>query len=117
MAEDIPLGVRRIVYARDSYKCRWCGRMNVGIDLHHVIYRSGGGTHVPENLISLCREHHNLAHSSKTDYQQLLLDVLGMEPNVTVMQLMRWREAEAKPTEQISPGQPEGRVRRFLDLD
>lgn len=103
-------------YERDQYKCRWCGRMNVGIDLHHVIYRSGGGQHVPDNLISLCRDHHNMAHSSKISYQQLLLDVLAMEPNITVMQVMRWREKDTEP-KPLSTGKPEGRVRRFLNLE
>lgn len=117
MADDIPLAVRKICYERDGYKCRWCGRANVGIDLHHVVYRSGGGQHVPENLISLCREHHNQAHSSKDRYQQVLLDVLAMEPNVTVVQVLRWRAAEASKPRPLSTGHMEGRVRRMLHLE
>lgn len=128
MAEDIPTTVRKICYERDGYRCRWCGRMDVGIDLHHVVYRSSGGRHVPENLISLCREHHNLAHSSKDQYQEILLDVLAQDQKVTVNQVMRWRDTEMarqawkfvrdnniKPTP-LSTGEPEGRVRRMLDL-
>lgn len=92
MAEDIPRDVRARVYKRDGYKCRWCGRMNTGIDLHHILYRSSGGQHLDDNLISLCRQDHNLMHSSKQQYQPVLLDLVAQDPNVTGMQLLRWQK-------------------------
>lgn len=117
MAEDIPLAVRKIVYERDAYKCRWCGRQNgVSIHLHHIVYRSGGGQHVPENLISLCYEHHAEAHSSKNDYQHLLLDLVQEEPNVTMFQLMRWRKRPDVQIE-VDPDEGTGPVGRFLAID
>lgn len=91
MAEDIPPEIRRVVYRRDNGKCRWCGRTNAGIHLHHVIYRSTGGKHLPENLISLCGEHHALVHSDKPFYQPLLLELLQLEPSIIGYQLIRWK--------------------------
>jgi len=40
-----------------------CGK--VAIDLHHVIFKSKGGTDHYTNLIPLCRECHEKAHSNK----------------------------------------------------
>jgi len=53
---------RRIVHARDR-GCRFpgCGS-RVFVDVHHVRFRSRGGSHDPENLIELCWFHHRLVH-------------------------------------------------------
>lgn len=100
MASDIPVSVRRIVYKRDEYRCRWCGRSNAGIDLHHINYRSSGGKHTPENLISLCREHHSMAHSNKGYYPELLTELVT-NLATTGLQLLRWKARQAKP---VGPG-------------
>ena len=34
-----------------------------GLDAHHIDTRGSGGDDVVENLITLCRKHHNLAHA------------------------------------------------------
>lgn len=96
MAEDIPLEIRRAVHFRDQGKCRWCGRTNAGLHLHHVVYRSSGGRHLVENLISLCGEHHALVHSDKPLYQPLLLELLQLEPSTIGYQLVRWRANEER---------------------
>lgn len=124
MAEDIPLEVRRAVHDRDGRKCRWCGRTNAGIDLHHVTYRSSGGKHTLENLISLCREHHSLAHSDKPFYQPLLMELVELEPSIIGYQLMRWKanDEQQKATEPLTgDGSDErpnsGGVGRLIQLD
>jgi hypothetical protein len=35
----------------------------VGVDIHHIASRGSGGDDTMENLICLCRKHHNLAHA------------------------------------------------------
>ena len=44
---------RRAVFARDGYKCQYCGRPADSID--HVVPRSRGGEHVWENVAAACR--------------------------------------------------------------
>jgi len=44
---------RRAVFARDGYKCQYCGRPADSID--HVMPRSRGGMHVWENVTAACR--------------------------------------------------------------
>jgi 5-methylcytosine-specific restriction endonuclease McrA len=44
---------RRAVFARDGYKCQYCGKPADSID--HVMPRSRGGEHVWENVAAACR--------------------------------------------------------------
>lgn len=88
MKADIPLATRRLVLDRDRHRCRWCGVTNARLDLHHINYRSAGGDHSPSNLISLCRKHHELVHTNKNVYPELLFDLLR-EPGITGLQLSR----------------------------
>lgn len=44
---------RRAVFARDDYRCQYCGRRADSID--HVLPRSRGGPHTWENVAAACR--------------------------------------------------------------
>jgi 5-methylcytosine-specific restriction endonuclease McrA len=44
---------RRAVFARDDYRCQYCGRAADSID--HVMPRSRGGEHSWENVAAACR--------------------------------------------------------------
>jgi hypothetical protein len=59
---QIPVGLRRAVFARD-HGCRWpgCGRSR-RVDVHHVLWVSRGGRTKLTNLATLCRFHHRLVH-------------------------------------------------------
>lgn len=62
--QAIPERVRREVLERDSWQCVACG---VGGDnrlqLHHLVYRSQGGTHAQENLATVCFNCHEDVHA------------------------------------------------------
>ena len=88
MKTDIPAATRKLVYERDSNRCRWCGRTNAGLHIHHINYRSAGGDHDPTNLISLCPKHHELVHTNKNRYPSILFELLA-NPGVTGLQLVR----------------------------
>lgn len=45
---------------QDIILCKVCGQ--IAVDIHHIIYRSQGGSDEINNLISLCRKHHEDAH-------------------------------------------------------
>lgn len=54
-------------HARKHPACQVCGstqkigyRINGGV--HHIVYRSRGGTDDPENLITLCTRCHTAVH-------------------------------------------------------
>lgn len=44
----------------DVILCQSCGA--VAVDIHHIIYRSRGGSDEADNLIALCRKCHEKAH-------------------------------------------------------
>lgn len=47
----------------DILYCEECGA--VASDLHHIKFKSQGGTDNPKNLKPLCRKHHAEAHGIK----------------------------------------------------
>lgn len=95
--------LRFSVLTRDQWRCRWCGATSRGLDIHHIRYRRSDRDDVSENLICLCRAHHDHVHGltaptiPKTTAQEILWE-LTSTPGVTGIQLMRWhdrREGEA----------------------
>ncbi len=55
--------VRRSVYRRDGWRCALCDDTR-GLQVHHVVRRSQGGTSYPHNLITLCWKCHAAAHGT-----------------------------------------------------
>lgn len=93
---DIPADVRKRVYKRDKFRCRFCGT-DVGLHLHHVVYRSQGGQHEDANLITLCHECHATVHSDKKKWMPLLLGVIWqtyMGKRYTVPMFERWLKTD-----------------------
>lgn len=53
---------------QDVWQCEACGkqlRINNGLEIHHIIFRSHGGDNSVQNCICLCVGCHEMAHSSK----------------------------------------------------
>jgi len=46
---------------QDFIPCENCGK--AAVDVHHLIYKSHGGTDTIENLMALCRTCHDRVHS------------------------------------------------------
>jgi RuvA, C-terminal domain/HNH endonuclease len=61
--QDIPPSVKRLVWRRDGGRCRVDGcRSARGIDIHHLVRRTYGGSHNASNLILLCSACHQAHH-------------------------------------------------------
>jgi hypothetical protein len=58
--------VNAYVLSRDGYKCQ-CGQKGCPskLEVHHIKYRSHGGSDAPDNLITLCSKHHKSLHDGK----------------------------------------------------
>ena len=58
--------VKAYVLSRDRYQCQ-CGKKGCSdkLHVHHVKYRSNGGSDVPSNLVVLCEKHHKALHAGK----------------------------------------------------
>ncbi len=59
----------------DNIMCEVCNAP--AVDIHHVIYKSQGGTDEASNLIALCRYCHNKAHNESgcKDFQIKLQEI------------------------------------------
>ena len=64
--EPIHPVVRKLVYARDGYRCRWCGSSE-RLTLDHVVPWSAGGSDRSDNLRTLCWECNEDRSNFRTD--------------------------------------------------
>lgn len=65
--EKTTLSKRETVLIRDNFRCQCCGVQpkKKKIELHHIIFRSKGGSNEVNNLISLCHGCHTSLHNDK----------------------------------------------------
>lgn len=63
LSANISKETRRRIYARDGFRCALCDSQN-GLQIHHFIHRSEGGSNQPQNLITLCWKCHAVAHGT-----------------------------------------------------
>jgi HNH endonuclease len=62
LGEAVPPALRALVMARDMGICSIEGcRSRYRLQIHHISPRSRGGSHHPDNLITLCWYHHHVA--------------------------------------------------------
>ena len=54
---------RKAVLHRDNYTCQCCGKKNCRLEVHHIKFKSNGGTDNEENLITLCEDCHKGVHA------------------------------------------------------
>ena len=57
--------IKAYIRDRDNYTCQYCKKQNVKLHVHHIIFKSKGGTDRPDNLITLCEQCHNDLHAGK----------------------------------------------------
>jgi len=71
------------VFIRDRFACVVPGcRSGRNLDLHHVVFRSRGGTHAMSNIVTTCAGHHREAHEG-------LLAITGVAPDRLVFVFRR----------------------------
>lgn len=57
---------RYFVFTRDNYTCQVCGKSKDKIlQMHHIIYRSNGGTDRVNNLVTVCTDCHTSVNHKK----------------------------------------------------
>ena len=54
--------IRKAILKRDHFRCCVCARNDVRVNVHHLIPVDKGGLTIPENLATLCDEHHLRHH-------------------------------------------------------
>jgi hypothetical protein len=87
--------VKAYVLSRDGYKCR-CGKKGCSdkLHVHHIKFRSKGGSDAPNNLITLCEKHHKALHAGKFE---LKVNAHKCLKSATTMNIIRKRLLEYFP--------------------
>lgn len=47
---------------RDNYECQCCHKSGIPLQVHHIVYRTNGGSNHEDNLITLCESCHKGIH-------------------------------------------------------
>lgn len=87
--------VKAYVLDRDNYTCQ-CNKNGCSntLHVHHIKFKSDGGSNNPNNLITLCSKHHKMLHDGK-----LTIEVKKHKSlkSTTVMSIIRKRLLEYYP--------------------
>jgi 5-methylcytosine-specific restriction endonuclease McrA len=57
--------IKAYILHRDGYQCQKCKTKKGKLHIHHIVFRSNGGTNSPENLIVLCHTCHDKVHNGE----------------------------------------------------
>lgn len=57
--------IKAYILHRDKHRCQKCKAKNTKLHVHHIVFRSNGGTNAPSNLITLCESCHDKLHEGK----------------------------------------------------
>src|SRR2546425_303094 len=57
--------LRMACLMRDGYTCQQCGKRQVRLEAHHIVYRKLGGKDTLSNLLTLCETCHHRVHQGK----------------------------------------------------
>ncbi len=68
------------IHQRDGGKCRRCHKkvylstpnLDALLEVHHVIFRSAGGSDHPSNLVALCLPCHSLIHTHRAEWKGMI---------------------------------------------
>lgn len=57
--------VKAYVLHRDGHQCQKCKTKKGKMHVHHIVFKSNGGTNMPSNLITLCESCHEKLHNEE----------------------------------------------------
>ena len=63
--KGIEAELRAKLLEEHGHKCMECGKYNVGLSLHHIIFKSRGGKSEIDNVENLCISCHSRKHGIK----------------------------------------------------
>ena len=80
---------KAFVLNRDKYTCQHCKTKQGILEVHHIIFRSNGGSDEPDNLITLCRHCHKELHLGKINLNIKGLKRKNKQAAATQMNILR----------------------------
>ena len=111
--------IKQFVLARDNYTCQVCKQKGGKLKVHHIIYRSLGGTNTVDNLITVCAKCHttkNHQNGILAKWRQVKKKVAKSYRGATFMNILRRRLFTAFPQAHFQYGAWTTLQRAGLDL-
>ena len=108
---------KEVVLNRDDYTCQYCKgkRKDSKLEVHHIVFRSQGGSDNQENLITLCHTCHSLLHKGN-----IKLDKIGVKKgtlnHATQMNIIRSQLLKLYPNAIETFGYVTKENRQYLNL-
>ncbi|WP_296875335.1 RNA-guided endonuclease IscB [uncultured Methanobrevibacter sp.] len=62
--------VKSAVLSRDKYTCQICGKKHTKLEVHHIIFKSQGGSNRMDNLVTLCSDCHSKIHKKQLTFNK-----------------------------------------------
>jgi N6-L-threonylcarbamoyladenine synthase len=62
--------VKAAVLSRDNYTCQICQAQNTQLQVHHIRFKSHGGSDSMENLTTLCKDCHEKIHKNELKFNK-----------------------------------------------
>ena len=81
---------RSAVLHRDNYTCQCCGKKNCRLEVHHIKFKSNGGTDDEENLITLCEDCHKGVHAGVVVLNKSLKKSKGLKHATHISIIRSW---------------------------
>ena len=73
--------IRKAVILRDGCKCMECGRTDTRLEVHHIKPKRLDGSNTMDNLITLCKECHQVTEGKEEQYMQHFFNRLSSSDN------------------------------------
>ena len=112
--------VKYYVLARDNYTCQVCHKKHKKLNVHHIIYRSKGGSDRPSNLITVCEDCHTTKNHQPGGilykWYQEKKQVTKSYSGANFMNILRKRIAKAFPDAHFQYGYQTVVERKSLNL-
>ena len=80
---------KAFILNRDKYTCQHCKTKQGTLEVHHIVFRSNGGSDEPDNLITLCRHCHRELHLGKINLNIKGLERKNKQAATTQMNILR----------------------------
>ena len=106
---------RSAILHRDNYTCQCCGKKNCRLEVHHIKFKSNGGTDDEENLITLCEDCHKGVHAGTVVLNKKPKKSRGLK-HATHMSIIRSRLLREYPNAIETFGFVTGENRNHLNL-
>ena len=106
--------VRAYVLTRDEHQCYFKKPCSKKLHVHHIVFRSQGGSDAPSNLVTLCEKHHQQVHAGKIKVNAILHKPLK---SATAMNIVRSQILQKLPDAQETFGYITKAIRQQQGLE